>query len=57
MYLTNIDSELEKATDTLAQYDLWSTDQAAVDPKTKIDNLRQARAALRTFRRGTLDLG
>ena len=57
MYLTNIDSELEKARDTRAQYDPWSTDQAVVDLKTKIDNLRQARAALRTFRRGRLYLG
>ena len=48
MYLRSINSELEKATGMLEQYEVWSTDPAAVDLRTKIDNLRQARAALGT---------
>ena len=48
MYLRSINSELEKATGMLEQYEVWSTDPAAVDLRTKIDNLRQAKAALGT---------
>ena len=46
MYLSVMNTELKKAEDALAQYNLWSTDPAAIALRTKIDSLRQARAAL-----------
>jgi hypothetical protein len=50
MYLSTMDSELRKAEDALAQHDTWTTDPAAVALRTKIDSLRQARAALLALR-------
>ena len=44
--LSVINSELREAEDSLTQYDTRSTDPAATTLRTKIDNLRQARATL-----------
>jgi len=52
MYLSLMDSELRKAQDALTQYDLWSTDPAALALRTKIENLQQAKAALVALRGG-----
>ena len=46
MYLSVIDSESKKAQDRLAEYGTLSTDPVAVALRTKVDNLRQARASL-----------
>ena len=44
--LSVMDSELRKAEDTLTQYDSRPTDPAAVNLRTKTDNLQQAKVAL-----------
>jgi len=40
MYLSVMDSKLRKAEDALMQYNMWSTDPAALALRTKIDNLQ-----------------
>jgi len=52
MYLLVMDSELRKAENVLTQYNTWSTDLAALVPRTKINNLQQARVSLVTLKRG-----
>ena len=52
IYLSVIDSESNKAEDTLARYSTESVDPAAVALRAKVDNLHQARAVLLTLKRG-----
>ena len=52
IYLSVMDSELRKAEDALTQYNMWSTDPAALALRTKINNLQQARVSLVTLKRG-----
>ena len=52
MYLSVMDSELEKATDVLTQHDFWSVDPTAVALKTKVHDLPEARAALLAIQTG-----
>ena len=44
--LSTMNLELKKAKDALQQYNLWPTDPAANDLRTKIDNLQQVRVSL-----------
>ena len=44
--LSAVNSELKKAKDALQQYNLWPTDPAADDLRTKINNLQQVRVSL-----------
>ena len=46
VYLSTMDSELGKAEESLTKYTVWSIDPTAVALRTRIDNLRQARASL-----------
>ena len=46
-----MDSELTKATKALVQYTTWSTDQAAIALRKKIDDLQQAKATLITLKK------
>jgi len=52
MYLSVMDSKLKKAEDALTRYNTWSTDPAALAPRTGIDHLQQARVSLVTLKRG-----
>ena len=53
MCLSTIDSELEKAKDTLTWYDMQPTDPGASTLWTKIKNLQEARASFITLSRGS----
>jgi len=52
VYLSVMDSYLRQAEDALMQYDMWSTDPAAIALRTKIDNLQQARTSLVALKEG-----
>jgi len=52
IYLLVMDSELRRAEDTLSQYNMWSTDLAALAMRTNINNLQQVRVLLVTLKRG-----
>jgi len=52
MYLESVMGlELRKAKDMLNQYNMWSTDHAAITLRTKTDNLQQARVSLVALKR------
>ena len=51
-YLTMIESELGRAEVALTQYDTWSTDPNAINLRTKIENLQEAKPTLVALKRG-----
>ena len=51
-YLTTIESELRRAEEALTQYDTWSTDPDAINLRTEMENLQEAKSTLIALKRG-----